>query len=400
MLCRVFVLLLLTVVLVNSDRFEVDVNNDWKFDREDHPNAQDPAFDDSAWSDISVPHTYNANDGQIWGKYYRGIAWYRKHYKSDSRFEGRKLFLHFDGVSIIADVYLNGKRLGQHHGAYSIFRYDATYDWKHNAENVIAVKVNNSETEVELPLTADFTQFGGIYRRVKLISTLLVHFTNKDFGSSGLFLSTSRVSTDLAVVNITAKVFNSNNTVNLTSTIKVSITDDRGQVVATASNTQTIHTHSLLAFNMATTINKPRLWNGRKDPYLYTVTAQVQVGSVITDAITQKLGIRTYHLDKDKGFFLNGESYRLHGTSMHQDRLNKGWAVSQDDLANDMSFQYDIGATGMRLAHYQHDQIVYDLADKIGIVVWAELPLVDNAAVNPEFYKNAQSLMVSTNEHG
>jgi beta-galactosidase len=366
----------------------------WKFDKADHPNAADPKFDDSAWSDVNLPHTYNAKDGQDFGKYYRGVGWYRKHYTSDSSLVGKKLFLQFDGVSIITDVYLNGKKLGQHHGAYSIFRYDATYDWKHNAENIIAVKTNNSITDVELPLTADFTQFGGIYRRVRLIATEIVHFTLMDYGSLGLYVNQTKVSTDLAVLDITAKVFNSNNTVPQKATVIVSITD-KDILVAQVNNTQVIHAHALQEYKLNIQINKPHLWNGRHDPFLYTVTAKVVVDSTVTDIVTQKVGLRSFYIDREKGFMLNGQSYRLHGTSMHQDRLDKGWAVSQQDLAQDMSFQDEIGATGMRLAHYQHDQIVYDLADELGIVVWAEIPFVDNVALNKEFYNNAQSLLVS-----
>jgi beta-galactosidase len=138
------------------------------------------------------------------------------------------------------------------------------------------------------------------------------------------------------------------------------------------------------------TMTAPHLWNGRSDPYLYSVVAEVFEGAVCRDRVVQPLGLRSYSIDPEQGFFLNGASYRLHGVNRHQDRINMGTAIGMREHREDFRMIEEIGANAIRLAHYQHAQEFYSLCDSGGMVVWAELPLVDDVNASPAFLANCK----------
>ena len=379
-----------------SNRVELNLNDSWKFIRSDVPAATNVVFDDSSWTAISIPHTWNNLDGQNGGNdYYRGIGWYRRHYTVDGSYTNRQLFLKFDGANIVADVYMNGTFIGEHQGGFSAFVFDVTSNVTVGADNVIAVKVNNAFNADIPPLDADFTFFGGIYRDVHLLVLDKLHVTPLDYGSPGVYLQQTAVSSTSATLQVTAKLRNDTGG-DSNITITAVIVDATNNVVATLTTNQVLNAGSDGAIVQTTTIANPHLWNGRADPYLYQVYVQVSDGTTTNDLVQQPLGFRYFSVDINTGFHLNGQYLDLHGINFHQDRLNEGWAISEADMTQDVSLVAEMGCTVVRLGHYQHPQTEYNLLDQNGIVVWSEIPLIDYITSSVNFSNNASQQLIET----
>ena len=367
-----------------SLRTRIDLNSGWKFNKGDVTGAEAPGFNDSAWSSINTPHTWNAVDGADGGgNYYRGIGWYRRHVTVPSNLAGQMLFLQFAGANQVADVWVNGTHLGQHQGGYSRFRFGVTGVLTPGQDAVIAVKVNNASNPDIAPLSADYTFQGGIYRNVSLYAVDKLGMRMLDYAGPGIYLRQRSVTAASATVDVTAKVFN-NNTTSRSLVVRAVVTDAAGTIVADRSSApQTIGAASEADIVQTVTIANPRRWNGLADPYQYSATVEVHdaAAGTVTDVVTEPLGLRTFSLDPATGFTLNGAHLGLHGINLHQDRAVVGWAVDDADHTQDWSLITELGATAIRMAHYQHDQKDYNLADAAGVVVWAEVPLV-NAVTN------------------
>jgi beta-galactosidase len=373
-----------------SNRVDLDLGSVWKFRKGDVSGAQHISFDDSNWLALDLPHTWNNLDGQDGGNnYYRGIGWYRKQYTVPSTYDGRKMFLQFDGANTVTDVWVNGTHLGQHKGGYAGFRFDATAAIKIGTENLIAVKVDNAYNADIPPLTADFTFFGGLYRGVRLLMADKLQIQPLDFGASGVYLKQTNVSAASADLQITTKVSNGYST-SRNVTITSVVVDAGNTIVKTLTSSQTIAAGANANVLQKTTIASPHLWNGRKDPYLYRVYVEIRDAGVVIDLVSQPLGFRFFNVDANRGFFLNGQYLDLHGVNRHQDRLDKGWAISDAEHDQDFAMIEEIGATAIRLAHYQHAQRFYDLSDRNGMVVWAEIPLVDALTNSTASFDNAK----------
>ena len=305
---------------------------------------------------LDLPHTWNARDGQDGGNdYYRGTCTYETEF-SRPEFDavGQRIYLQFDGVNASAKVILNGQVVMTHDGGYSTFRGDVT-DFLQQ-ENALKVEVDNSVNDRVYPQKADFTFYGGIYRDVKLITVAASHFDMDYFGGSGLMI-TPKVEGQDAVV----KVQTWHNAPG--AAVEVKLLDAEGKVVARS-----------MEENL--TIKGVHLWDGLEDPYLYSCEATLLVDGQPVDQVSSHFGVRTFRVDPKEGFFLNGRSYPLHGVSRHQDRKGLGNALTQEHHDEDMALIRELGANTIRLAHYQHDQYFYDLCDRYGMVVWAEIPYI------------------------
>jgi beta-galactosidase len=372
-----------------SNRVDTLIDAGWKFHEGDVSGAQTSTFNDSGWSGVTLPHTWNNIDGENGGNYYRGISWYRLHYTVPAAYAGRRCYLQFDGASLVTDVYVNGTYLGEHQGGYATFRFDATAALKAGSDNVIAVKVNNAYSTDIAPLNGDFTVFGGLYRNVHLIVTDNVHMRMTDYGSSGLFVRQTNVSSASANLSVTVETWNDSGT-SQKVTVQTIVVDASNTVVQTLSSTQTVAAHMGAQFVQTTTIAHPHLWDGQRDPYLYHVYAQVQVGSSVKDVVSVPLGIRSYSIDPNKGFFLNGHYLDLHGVNYHQDHIDEGWAVSDAQVDQDFSLMIAMGVNVIRTSHYQHSPRFYNNADTHGIVVWSEQPIIDGILTTTAFTQNAE----------
>jgi beta-galactosidase len=373
----------------SSNRIDTLIDTGWKFYEGDVSNAQATTFNDSSWSTVTLPHTWNTIDGENGGSYYRGISWYRLHYTVPAEYANHQLFLQFDGACLVADVYVNGTYLGEHQGGFATFRFDATSTLTVGSVNVIAVKVNNAVSTDIPPLNGDFTYFGGLYRDVHLLGVDKVHMNLQDYGTTGLFLRQTNVSATSANLQVTTETTNDNSTAQ-SVTLNTSIVDATNTIVQTLSTTQSVAANSSYTFVQKTTITNPHLWNGVSNPYLYTVYAQVQVGSSVRDLVSAPLGFRWYSIDVNKGLFLNGQHLELHGVNVHQDHFNRGWANSDAATDQDFSLLMAMGANVVRTCHYQHSARFYENADKNGIILWAEQPIIDGIVVSAAFTASAE----------
>lgn len=306
---------------------------------------------------VQLPHTWNAQDGQDGGNdYWRGSCTYRTSFSCpDFDPASQQVWLQFDGVNASAEVLLNGKPVCKHDGGYSTFRAQVTDLLVE--ENVLTVLVDNSINDRVYPQKADFTFYGGIYRDVSLLIVSKDHIALDHFGGPGV-----RVTPVVRELQAKVKV---DTLVEGSGEVAVSLLDASGRLVAQGSGA-----------NASLELENPHLWDGVRDPYLYTCVVQLQKNGQTVDEVKIPVGIRTFSVDAKKGFFLNGRPYPLHGVSRHQDRKGLGNAITPEMHEEDMALIQEIGANTIRLAHYQHDQYFYDLCDRCGMIVWAEIPYI------------------------
>ena len=324
---------------------------------------------------VSLPHTWNALDGQDGGgDYWRGIGTYLIDLPAPTA--GKKQYIEFQGANHVATVYCNGRELGTHKGGFSTFRYELTPAMKAEG-NVLTVVVSNAPSDI-YPQNADFTFYGGLYRDVNFIEVNDAHFDLLMDGTNAVFVTPHNIGKtriDLFPVNAEG------------CELKVELKDADGNTVGSAVTEAMAHAHVLID------VKEPHLWNGMEDPYLYTCVASIVDGEDVLDSLSIPYGYRSFHVCPNTGFWLNGKNVPLHGVARHQDRLDKGWAISKADHEEDIALIKELGANTIRLAHYQHDQYFYDLCDKAGFVLWAEIPFISQFIPSQEAYDNTISQM-------
>jgi len=365
------------------------IDDKWRFVKSDVAAAQVPGFDDGGWETVDLPHTWNARDGQDGtAQYYRGPGWYRRHLAVAAADIGRRMFLKFDAASLVAQVYVNGQLAGTHRGGFAAFCFDVT-GLVHAGDNVIAVRVDNSHFPDIPPLSGDFTVCGGLYRDAHLLVLGAVCISPLDDASPGVYLRPLAVDSSSAEIQITAKVRNDLDSTQ-SVTARCGVFDAGGRLVAETRVGQSIPARSTGEARAFLVLPHPHLWDGRADPYLYLTAVDLFVGGQIVDRVVQPLGVRGFYVDPQRGFFLNGRSYPLHGVGVHQDYLDSGWASTPALVERSYALIDEIGANVVRLAHYQHPDFEYARCDRTGIVVWAELPLVNRIGDLPAFSENAK----------
>ena len=318
---------------------------------------------DGTTTTVDLPHTWNARDGQDGGNdYWRGTCIYRTHFAAPQfNTASHQVWIQFDGVNASAHVVLNGSPVCNHDGGYSTFRANITELLRD--ENELTVEVDNSKNDRVYPQKADFTFYGGIYRDVSLMVVSKNHFTLDYFGGSGIRITPTVQGADASVQVTTWH--------DGEGEVSIELLDAAGNTVATGKGP-----------DITLTIFNAHLWNGVKDPYLYSCKARLVVNGTVEDETTTRFGVRSFKVDPNKRFFLNGKSYPLHGVSRHQDRKGLGNAITREMHDEDMALIKEIGANTIRLAHYQHDQYFYDLCDEVGMVVWAEIPYISEHMPN------------------
>ncbi len=326
------------------------------------------ALDMADWEQISLPHTWNAKDGQDGGNdYYRGTCYYaKKLFLADCQ-GAEQVYLEFEGANSSADLYVNGKLAAHHDGGYSTFRVNITDLLEE--ENNILVAVDNAPNDRVYPQMADFTFYGGIYRDVNLICVPKTHFDLDYFGGPGVQVTPIVEGKDARVSVVSYFT-------GLTGAEKVTYVIQDGDAVVAEATVDA--TEGKAEFVIA----DAHLWNGRKDPFLYTLEATLKTGEQVLDTRSVRFGCRYYRIDPERGFILNGEEYPLRGVSRHQDRWGIGNALLPEHHKQDAELIYEVGATTIRLAHYQHAQYFYDLCDEMGFVLWAEIPYISQHMPN------------------
>ena len=356
------------------------LNQNWKFAK----TAEIPAELPEGWESVSLPHTYNAADGQDGGNdYYRGPAVYVRTLRTPEDSKNKEFYLECLGAAMTAEVFLNGTRLSRHEGGFSTFRVRLTEALRPmGCDNLLAIRVDNSENDRVYPQKADFTFYGGLYRDVNLITVPQAHFALIPDGTPGIHVISE---VDLAHRTAAVQVDVQTEGVADGETVELRIfgADDEDSQHAGGAACQTVRAavrdnHARGSFHL----DPVRLWEGLADPYLYTAEAVLisegEAGDEdsVLDAVGTRFGVRSFRVDPVKGFFLNGRPYPLRGVSRHQDRLGVGNAITPAMMEEDMTVIRDIGANSLRLAHYQQAQAFYDLCDENGILVWAEIPFI------------------------
>jgi len=374
-----------------AQRETSDLLTGWKFIRQDVPLTAST----DTWESISIPHTWNAIDGQGGLKahpefkdgYYRGPAWYKYSLNAKPEWKHKRVFIRFEAASLVAQVYLNGKLLGEHRGGFTAFCFELTSGLHFDGPNELRVRVDNTMREDVSPLTGDFNIDGGIYRPVHLIITDPVCISPLDYASSGVYFTTKSINQASAWVDVRT-VLSSSLPDKTREHFTVELDDANGKFLQSTDEFFYINPGTMSPTSLLLSIDHPHLWNGRFDPYLYRVVVRVSGTGSHEDSVTQSLGLRTVAITNQQGFLLNGKPYPIYGVNLHQDMFDKGWAMSDADHDADMRLMLDMGVTAIRLAHYPQSDYVHDLADQNGILLWNEIPMVNAVRDTPAFKDN------------
>jgi len=377
---------------VDSPRTVIELGAGWKFHQGSAPGASAEDFDDSSWETVALPHTWNGEDGQDGPStlYYMGEGWYRRRVVPEAGRSGQRVYLRCEGASLLAEVYVNGVAAGRHEGGFTAFVLDVTGLVRFGEENLVAIRVSNA-WGLDFPPRTDgrFTLFGGLYRGVSLLYRDPVGISPLDLGSPGVYLQTPEVSALEATLTVRARIDNAS-PADRNVSVAAFVLDDRQRVVAVLADRRRLAGQSGWDFLQTAVIGKPRLWNGRQDPYLYTVRVEVREGERLADCVSQPLGFRFFRLDPETGFYLNGQPLELYGVNRHQDRSGKGWAISPADHLEDIDLICEMGANMVRLCHYPHATEFYDLCDRRGLVVLAENPVIQWISPSAAYRESAE----------
>lgn len=333
---------------------------------------------DSGWSEVEIPHTWNAKDMQVEANnFYEGAAYYRKSYFFPAELEDKRVFLRFEGVGSCAEVFVNGVLATTHKGGYSAFACEIGPLLKAGEENEIIVKADNQSRPDVIPVNHNlFGVYGGIYRPVWLIVTEPYNICVTDCASSGVYVTQKNVSKKQADVKVKVKL--DNGTLQPAAvTLQNTIYDRDGKQVAADTQSFELTAQGEQAFESSFTIKKPTLWQGRENPYLYKVVSRLIKDGKVIDEMVQPLGLRKYEIVAGKGFYLNGEKYPMYGVTRHQDWWGLGSALKNENHDFDLATIMDLGVTTVRFAHYQQSDYLYSRCDSLGLIIWAEIPFVN-----------------------
>ena len=333
------------------------------------------------WEAVQIPHTWNARDMQLkYNNFYAGDAYYRKRFVVNEEWKDKRVFLRFEGVGQVMDLYVNGRYVGNHKGGYSACAFDLSKALKYGQENELLVRVNNAASPEVIPVNhVLFGVYGGIYRPVWLMVTEKVSIAVNDYASPGVYITQKNVSSRCADIHIKVKLENkelSSRRVVLTQAIY----DQAGKLCQQTSQQLTLLPQGRQSAESSLRLRNPHLWQGRKDPYLYKVVTTLTDGKRMLDRVVQPLGVRKFEIVAGQGFYLNGEKYPMYGVCRHQDWWGLGSALTNAQHDFDLAAIMDVGATTVRFAHYQQSDYIYSRCDSLGLIVWAEIPFVNRVS--------------------
>ena len=421
-----FLSLIIISISVNllAQRLVYPLNKAWRFHK-GHASVVAPTAE---WEEVTLPHSWNVKDGQESGKnrldnnghslmqeeetvsvmdpilkfgYYRGTGWYAHSINVPTAWKEKRVFVRFEAAGQVARVYVNGQMQGEHRGAFTAFCYELTPYIQPGKQNELRVEVDNMHRQDIPPLSGDFNVNGGLYRPAQLIVTDKICVSPLDYASPGVYITTNKLNTDKAVIEvrslisngIRAAMSNEPEVPDATVMIETLVKDITGKVVATARTPEQIAAGITKEVIQILDIEKPHLWNGRKDPYLYQVEVNVLRNETMVDQVIQSLGLRTFQIDAVSGFLLNGKPYPIYEVGRHQDFKDKAWALTEYENELDYAIIKEMGATAIRFAHYPQSQNMHDIADREGFLVWDEIPLVNEIRLDHGAKQNVCEMM-------
>ena len=377
-----------------NPRVDKLLNSGWSFKSGEVAGAEKIDCDARGWQTISIPHCWGWEQAQSGDtNYCRGVGWYRRELGIAIPQTGRRYFLRFEAASTVAQVYLNGQYLGEHRGAFGAFAFEITTNLSAVGRNVLAVHVSNAPEPDIAPLRGDFNVYGGLYRPVHLIETAEQSFALTDHASSGVTWLQTSVNSTQAVLEVTAQISNGSKQWR-TATFVTKVLAADGQEVVVTNQSIKMAPNTIAPYWSRLVVSNPHLWDGRRDPYLYRAVAELHSPTGKVDVVEQPLGLRYYWVDPERGFFLNGKPYPIYGVCRHQDRPDKGWAISNADMEQDIQLIKEIGATAVRGAHYQQSSYFYSLCDQAGLLVWAEIPLFNIITDSSQFEETTRNQLM------
>ncbi|OQX98283.1 MAG: hypothetical protein B6I20_11280 [Bacteroidetes bacterium 4572_117] len=367
-----------------NPRVEFKINDDWEFITEELTAEQSFWKENENVEIVSLPHTWNKNDLLDSSTYKRAKFQYNKKLILDNKLIGKRVFLYFEAVNQIADIYINSKFIQQHKGGYNAFTVEITDNvlFGNGNDNIISVVVDNQHNKNIPPLSADFNFYGGIYRDVWLIATNQAHFSLSKFGSKGIYISTPKVTESEASVQVKGIIKNQTDSQKELIVVNT-ITDKNGKEIASFETKLNINAHEEANFTASENIEKPKLWSPN-EPNLYTVYSELFENGKLIDKVANPLGFRFYSFDAQKGLFLNGKHIKLMGSNRHQDFTDFGSAVPDSIRILDLKNAKKAGFNFIRLAHYPQSSIVLNKADELGLIIWEEILI--SITIIPLFY--------------
>ena len=374
---------------VHAQRQTQTINDSWKFLKGECTAAADSAFDDSKWTSIHLPHTWNT-DAYTEKDYYRGTGWYRRQLTLPQGWKEKQIILRLDAASKAATIYINGKNVGEHAGGYTACSFNITPFLSFDTPNTLAICVDNARQDIA-PISGDFTFFGGIYRDVWLTAVPNQHFNLTNHSSDGLFISTPQVSEERGIISIRGEVKNDAKekaTLELTHTIY----RPDGTLLQTLKKNIQLKAGETYAFsNEATPVLKPELWTP-ETPRLYRVetTLRNRKTKTLLDQSNHYTAFRWFRFDGDEGFFLNGKPYKLRGICRHQDQKPIGPALTDEMHRRDVLLMKEMGANFIRISHYPQDDALLEMCDKLGMLAWEEIPIIDIVPNTPGYGDNCE----------
>ena len=381
------ILLFLACVILTINGFTqglsrkiIPLNSDWQFSFVNNINKQ------SANSTVSIPHTWNASEVKNQKtNYQRTNAVYRKRLFLEKEWNNKRFFLFFEGANSVANVFVNKRYVGEHKGGYTKFCFEITPFVRVGENNDINVMVSNTYRLDVLPMSGDFNVYGGLHRPVSLIVTESNCINPLVSGSAGVFITPKNISNQSADVEIKTVLSVTKPSASLE--LHTTILNAQSQIVSeqtTPVSQSEVFSHHVL--------KNPRLWNGRTDPYLYNLKVELIQDKQVIDTVMEFFGVRSFKVDPNTGFYLNGKPLDLHGCCFHEDVEGRGSAYIAGDYENDTKLFNELGVTALRFAHYPHGAPMYDLTDKNGIIVWTEIPFIGSGGFVGEGYVNSEAL--------
>lgn len=349
-------------------------NDGWQFKKvEDLPKTLG-----DEWRPVCIPHTWNAEDMQVKkNSFYAGVAYYKKTFTPDKSLINKRVFLRFEGVAAIADIYVNGSFAGNHQGAYAAFVVELTNLLEYGQPNEILVKTDNASHPDVIPVNHTlFGVYGGMYRPVSLIVTDKLSISVSDYASSGVYISQKNVNGKSADISVKVKLENKNHDMQ-NAFVDIMVYESDGKVKARYETPVAVLPQGRQIFMKNFNLKNPHLWQGLDDPYLYKVVTRLVSGGKVIDEVEQPLGVRRFELRAADGMYLNGKKVPMYGVCRHQDWWGLGSALTDEQHDTDLAIIKEIGATTIRFAHYQQAERIYAKCDSIGFIVWAEIPFVN-----------------------